>query len=231
MQLNGRAIHIESGLKTSLRAMNLQMAILDVVNNNAIGFDKIGYQRKEPVVSSFAEYVGAYALSKTTNDTVGRIAASQNPLDFALQNKGYFQVQTKDGIELTRDGRFKVSKDKELVTLRDEKVLSYSGSPIKLPFMPDEMKDVKVDRSGKISLYNQQTGKVEYVDTIAVVSSNNVSVSNPIVMQGYNEFSNVSLQDEFMRMMPIPKNFDANRQMFLIHSNNLSKVISEIGKV
>ena len=117
------------------------------------------------------------------------------------------------------------------MTLRDEKVLSYSGSPIKLPFMPDEMKDVKVDRSGKISLYNQQTGKVEYVDTIAVVSSNNVSVSNPIVMQGYNEFSNVSLQDEFMRMMPIPKNFDANRQMFLIHSNNLSKVISEIGKV
>ena len=62
-----------------------------------------------------------------------------------------------------------------------------------------------------------------------VVDANGMAVMNPDIKQGYNEFSNVSLQEEFINMMPVIKNFDANRQLFMIQNQNLQKVISQLG--
>ena len=53
---------------------------------------------------------------------------------------------------------------------------------------------------------------------------------NPEIKQGYNEYSNVSLQNEFIGMMPIIRNFEANRQIFMIQNQNLQKVISQLGQ-
>ena len=51
---------------------------------------------------------------------------------------------------------------------------------------------------------------------------------DPNVKQGYNEYSNVALQEEFIKMMPIMKNFDANRQMFMLQNSVLGKAISQL---
>ena len=230
MVLKGKVNNIEDGMVSSLRAMHVATARFNMHNDNVSGFDKIGYQRQEAVISSFTEFLGIKGLAQTTNDEVGRIAVSDNPLDVAITEKGYFQHLTNEGIKLSRDGRFQINKNGDLLTLSNDKVLSTAGSPIKLPFLPEDIKDIKIDNNGKISMYNKTTNEMEYVDTISVVSSNNVAVVNPQLKQGYKEFSNVSLQEEFINIFPISKNFDANRQMFIIQSNNLSKVISEIGK-
>ena len=66
------------------------------------------------------------------------------------------------------------------------------------------------------------------VGQIGVVDTNGILVMDPNVKQGYNEFSNVSLQQEFISMMPIMKNFDANRQMFMLQNANLGKAISQL---
>ena len=66
------------------------------------------------------------------------------------------------------------------------------------------------------------------VGQIGVVDTNGILVMDPNVKQGYNEFSNVSLQQEFITMMPIMKNFDANRQMFMLQNANLGKAISQL---
>ena len=52
----------------------------------------------------------------------------------------------------------------------------------------------------------------------------------PNIKQGYNEYSNVSLQEEFIKMMPIMKNFDANRQMFMLQNSVMGKAISQLGQ-
>ena len=44
-----------NGLAQSINAMQLDMNIMGIFGENVVGFDKIGYQRKEAVVSSFAE--------------------------------------------------------------------------------------------------------------------------------------------------------------------------------
>ena len=67
------------------------------------------------------------------------------------------------------------------------------------------------------------------VATIGVVDANGLLVMEPKVKQGYNEYSNVSLQNEFIGMMPIIRNFEANRQVFMIQNQNLQKVINQLG--
>ena len=230
MRLNGGINYYNNGLTTSIRAMHMQSVLLEMRNENVGGFDKIGYQRKEPIVSSFCEYLGVNGLSETIDDKVGRIGISGNPLDFAIANKGYFQVQTPNGVKLTRDGRFKIAKDGSLMTLEDFQVLSDAGVPIKLPSIPQDLKYIKVDREGKINLFDEKTQKISLVGRIGVVDTNGIIVTEPNIKQGYNEYSNVSLQEEFIKMMPIMKNFDANRQMFMLQNSVLGKAISQLGQ-
>lgn len=229
MIINGGIRYCEKGLTTSLRAMHVQSELIGMYNENVTGFDKIGYQRKDPVVSSFTEYIGVHGLSQTVDDKVGRIAMSDNPLDLALAKQGYFQTQSTDGIKLTRDGRFKIDKEGNLLTLDDANVLSSAGVPIKLHVVPEKIEDIKVNSKGLVSVFNKNTNKLENVAFLGIVDSNGVVVMDPQVKQGYNEYSNVSLQNEFISMMPVIRNFEANRQIFMIQNQNLQKVISQLG--
>ena len=229
MKINVGIRYCEKGLTASLRAMHVQSELIGMYNENVTGFDKIGYQRKDPVVSSFTEFIGVHGLSQTVDDKVGRITMSDNPLDIALANKGYFQTQGENGVKLTRDGRFKLDKSGNLLTLQDEQVLSAAGTPIQLPLVPEKIEDVKVDAKGMVSVLNRQTHKFELAGRLGVVDANGLVVTDPQVKQGYNEYSNVSLQDEFISMMPVIRNFEANRQIFMIQNQNLQKVISQLG--
>ena len=66
--------------------------------------------------------------------------------------------------------------------------------------------------------------------TLGIVDSHGMLVEEPVIKQGYCEFSNVAMANEFMEMMPIIRNFEANRQMFLIQNQNLQKLISQLGQ-
>ena len=229
MQINSGIRYNDNGLTTSIRAMHLDSVLIGISNENVGGFDKVGYQRKGAVVSSFAEFLGANAVSTTKDDRVGRINISGNPLDIALANKGYFQIETKNGVKMTRDGRFKLDKDGNLLNLDDGKVLSDAGVPIKLPFLPKDVKEIKIDNKGRVSIFNEKERKLNYVATLGVVDSNGMAVMRPDVKQGYNEYSNVSLQNEFLAVMPTVRAFEANRQIFIMQNTNLQKAISQLG--
>ena len=229
MQINGGVRFCEQGMRASIRAMHVQSEVLGVINENVAGFDKVGFQRREPVVSSFTEYIGIHGLSKTIDDQPGRIMASRNPLDISMANKGYFQVQTPEGVRLTRDGRFKLDKDGYLLDLEDNHVLSDAGMPIKLPVVPGNASEVVVNTKGKVSVYDKNSNELLEAGYLGIVDSNGLAVLNPDVKQGYNEHSNVSLQNEFLAVKPVVRNFEANRQIFMIENTNLQKVIQQLG--
>lgn len=229
MKLTTGVRYIDNGLKTSLRAMQVQTALINVSNENITGFDKVGYQRKEPIISAFTEYLGTDGISTTVDDKIGRLVNTKNPLDLALATKGYFQINSAAGTTLTRDGRFKLDKNGNLLTLNDSKVLADNGSPIKLSIIPEDLSQIEINSKGGLSVFNKATNKLEHVANIGVVDSNGILMMNPDVKQGYNEYSNVALQDEFLGMMAPLRDFDANRQIFMIESSNLSKTISQLG--
>ena len=229
MKINGGIEYFQNGMRVPLRAMQVQTELMSIHNENITGFDKIGYQRQEAVVSSFTEYLGVQGISKSTDDKIGRIMMTQNPLDLAIANKGYFQIETDAGVKLTRDGRFKIDKEGNLLTLEDYRVLSDAGMPIKLHIVPDDLEKINVDDSGMVSVFNEKTRKLEAVARVGVVDARGTMVEEPHVKQGYNEYSNVALQNEFIEMMPIIRNFEANRQLFMIQNQNLQKVINQLG--
>ena len=229
MQINGGVRFCEQGMKASIRAMHVQSEVLGMINENVAGFDKVGFQRREPVVSSFTEYIGIHGLSQTIDDQPGRIMVSKNPLDISMANKGYFQVQTPEGVRLTRDGRFKLDKVGNLLDLEDNPVLSDAGMPITLPVVPDNPAEVVVNSKGKVSVYNKANGGLIDAGYLGIVDSNGMAVLNPEVKQGYNEHSNVILQNEFLSIKPVVRNFEANRQIFMMENSNLQKVISQLG--
>lgn len=227
--INGGVHFTERGIIQNIRAMRMQTALMAITNENVVGFDKIGYQRKIPVVSSFAEFIGEDAISTTTDDTIGRLGLTENPLDVALAEKGYFQVLTNEGVKLTRDGRFKMNKNGEILSLDGDKILTNMGTPLVLPFVPEKLEDISIDLNGVVRVLNNKTRKFETAGTLSVVSQDGVAVLSPNVRQGYNEYSNVSLQTEFMQAMMYPRTFEANRQLYQIQNSNLQRVISSLG--
>ena len=230
MRIKGGVQLNESSLKTAIKAMQVQTALMANISENVTGFDKVGYQRKESVVSSFTEYLGVDGLSTVVDDTVGRLTTTDNALDLAIATKGYFQVQTPDGIKITRDGRFKIDVNGNFLDLENNKVLSNTGVPIKFSKIPEKPSDVIVNTRGAISLFDRKTKKMTKIGTLGVVDQNGVGIVNPQIQQGYTEASNVALQNEFMSLMPIKRNFEANRQMFLIGNSTLQKAISQLGQ-
>ncbi len=227
--LNGGVHFTERGIVQNIRAMRMQNILMSITNDNVTGFDKIGYQRKIPVVSSFAEFIGEDAISTTTDDTVGRLGFTDNPLDFALAEKGYFQILTNEGIQLTRDGRFKMDKNGEILALNGSKVLDNMGNPLILPFVPEDLNEIAVDLNGVVKVLNKKTRKFETAGTLGIVTQDGAAVLSPNVRQRYSEYSNVNLQTEFMEAMLYPKNFEANRQLFMMQNTNLQRVISSLG--
>lgn len=227
--INGGINYTERGIVHNIRAMRMQTVLMGITNDNVVGFDKIGYQRKVPVVSSFAEYMGEHAISTTTDDSVGRLGLTGNPLDIALAEKGYFQILSEDGIKLTRDGRFKMTKDGEILTLDGSKVLTDMGTPLVLPFTPENLQDITVDLNGVVRVLNKKTRNLETAGTLSVVTQDGVAVVAPNVRQGYNEYSNVNLQSEFMQAMMYPKTFNANKTLYQMQNQTLQRVIQSLG--
>ena len=53
--INGGVHFTERGIIQNIRAMRMQTAIIAITNENVVGIDKIGYQRKITVVSVFSK--------------------------------------------------------------------------------------------------------------------------------------------------------------------------------
>lgn len=229
MTLYGGIQFKDTGIAANLRTMHLDSEIMGIINDNVNGFDKIGYQRKEAVISSFSSIIGVHGLSISKDDAVGRLDYSQNPLDIALSNKGYFQVEGAEGVKAVRDGRFKLDVNGNLLTLDNAKVLSNSGMPIVFPFSPRKLEDIKINKNGDIKVFNEKTNKMEYVATLAVVTDKGRAVMEPGVVQGFNEASNINFNSEVMELVGLRRNFEANRKLFIMQNSNLRKAIQELG--
>ena len=230
MKIYGGVYYNEDGLSTSIRGMNAQSKLFGIINDNVIGYNKTGYQNKEAVVSSFAEVIGSNAISEVRNNEAGRMAKTDKALDFAITEQGYFQYLTPQGVKVTRDGRFQMDKDGYLATLEGNKVLSNSGEAVKFKKMPEALEDIKLMSNGDLMVLNRQTKELELASTLGIVSDKGALIRKPNVKQGFVEASNVSLQAEFMKIIPIRRSFSANKQLFMIQNNMLSQTIQQLSR-
>jgi flagellar basal-body rod protein FlgG len=93
----------------------------------------------------------------------GALRTTGKPLDFALEGKGFFVLETDRGPAYTRDGRFHRTADGVLRTGNGNVVMGENG-PLKLP--PDLRGDtpVKVEQDGTVWAAGKRIGRLQLAD-------------------------------------------------------------------
>ncbi|RKY05243.1 flagellar basal-body rod protein FlgF [Candidatus Poribacteria bacterium] len=219
------------GLYKAAQGMLYRQRKLDVIANNLANASSTGYKRS--MVGFNAAYPTNFApaprlilaslplrnadhmpelmiMRYGVDFSQGPIRETGNPLDFAINGRGFFVIQTPNGVRYTRDGRFALNANGELVTLNGDKVLGQNG-PITIP----KGGSIHVDKSGRIYV----DGK--YVDTLLIVdlplsslakegkvrfAAVGTTTPQPIpanaeVLQGFLEDSNVDIVREMVEMI------------------------------
>jgi flagellar basal-body rod protein FlgF len=127
-----------------LVGLSRQMALsreLDIVANNIANIDTTGYKADNAAFSQFLtsgasdnEFSGSDRRISFVQDraswidlSAGPIERTGNPLDVAIDGKGYLVVQTPRGQRYTRNGAFTVSATGQLVTSEGDAVLGTNG--------------------------------------------------------------------------------------------------------
>lgn len=231
MTLSGRVTYHNDPMHIAVQGMTTQIHLLKIHTDNIAFADIPGYQKKAPVITSFTQFMGKRGISKATNTEIGRIHKTDRPLDLALASKGYFQVKLQDGqVKLTRDGRFRLDEKGNLLSIIGEPVLSKQGVPIRLAHVPADLKEIKIHPDGWIEALNPETGKIEKMAQVGVASEDGTFADEVHIRQGFSESSNVFLHEEYVGIVPAKRNFQANRQVFLIQNQLLSKLIQDLGR-
>jgi flagellar basal body rod protein FlgG len=222
------------GMFVAARSMAGYLHAVNIHSDN-IAFSGIpGYQAKKPVMRRFIEHLGPLAVDSATNEEIGRLRRTGAPNDLALVSEGYFQVMDPNtgDVQTTRDGRIRIGADGQLLTIDGKKAfLDTSGAPLTLPRQPTDLaKQFKVTEDGSVLYYNPYGGDMIPVGRFSVVSAQGDPAKEVKVSQGFSEDSNVMLAQEFAGLLPKRREFEANRQAFILQSDSLAKMIQELGR-
>jgi flagellar basal body rod protein FlgG len=134
-------------------------------------------------------------------------------------------VSSDLGISLTRDGRFQLTPDGQLVTARGEAVLNPSGSPIYVPGNADEL---MIDEFGGISDafgFIDQIGlyDVENLDDMAPLGPGRFSAQgarpaeDASIQQSMLEGANVDPVEGMTDLITLQRHFDAMQRLIQTH--------------
>ncbi len=155
---------------TACTGMITQQDGMDVTANNIANANTVGYKSLRP---SFADCIytqyretepewdtghGVYMNKTDFTFDISGFTNTDQPLDYALPNDGFFLVRDYNGVEyLTRDGNFHITNvgdHWELVNANGDFVLDYEGSHITVPFK------TQVDNDG----VEQVTDTINYAE-------------------------------------------------------------------
>jgi flagellar basal-body rod protein FlgF len=250
---------------TLLIGLSRQMTLhreMEVVANNIANLNTTGFKADN---AAFEEYLmpGAradqFALPdrrmsfvqdrQTWHDmSQGSIQMTGNPLDVAVDGRGFFVVQTPRGERYTRNGSFQINANGQLVTNEGNAVLG-EGGPITLQATD---KDVMVSPEGTITVREGANtasdairGKLRVVtfapnqplrkDTSSTFAAEQgvapQPVTTPRVVQGALEKSNVQSVVEMTRMIEVTRNYTTVANLFQSENDMRRNAIDKLAEV
>ncbi|KTC68297.1 hypothetical protein Lbir_2899 [Legionella birminghamensis] len=232
-----------SAIKTTQIALLQDQYRLQMLSQNVSNLQTTGYKRQ--IIGS----QGLPALDFPDFDTVvqqmasvsdfqqGTVAPSRQRSELAIGGKGFFQIQTTEGIYYTRRGDFHISQDGELVTENGGKLLGRNG-PIRI-----DDKDFSINTRGEVFADKQPIDQIGLVDFTQPESlqyqgeglyyskeSPQPAPEETTILQFSLEQSNVKSVDEMTEMLKISRHFEAVQRIMKTSNNLLSTAISQLGE-
>ena len=241
---------------TLLVALSRQMSLerqIDIVANNVANINTTGFKANK---SLFEEYLntGARENNFAAGDrrvsfvqdrasyhdlSQGPFEKTSNPLDVAIDGKGFIAIQTPAGERYTRDGSFQINPQGQLVTTGGNIVLGANGP---ITFQPTDL-DIAISSDGTITVregiatqFDSIRGRlkaVKFDDPQKLVKEGANLYSAPAgnaaqpdlatrFNQGFVEKSNVSAVSEMSRMMEVMRSYQQVASM-MQQQNDLRK--------
>jgi flagellar basal-body rod protein FlgG len=232
------------GIYTVARSLEHHTKNIDAIANNLANINTTGYKREVP----FSEYIdefGNIQIKKITSQIQGETILTSNPLDVAIHGSGFFAVRTENGsVELTRDGRFKLSTDGFLVDANDRNVLGRNG-PINMDetlFQKDS--GIVITNLGEIKIGNVTIDtllilKVDSPENLErgsgstfILPDDNytMALENEYkISQGYLEESNTNPILEMESMIQMNKSYETSQKIIAALDQSLD-MANQIGK-
>lgn len=198
--------------------------------------DRLVYNTPKGVIGTISGGIKFHRIA--TDYEQGDLENTENMLDFALTDKGYFAVETPFGEKFARSGRFEINGELELVTAEGYKVLGIDG-PIKLT-----SRDITVNKYGEIAIDGLVVDKfkivnpsnvermVKYGGTLfSFVGEMNEQPYEGEIVQGFTEGSNVNTLKEMIQIMEVYRNYESAQRVVRTYDETLDKVVNEVGRV
>lgn len=217
-----------SGYVTLTRQSGL-MREMEIIAHNMANAATTGFRQQGIVFSEYIEAVDqgdslsmAAARVKSTSMSQGILTQTGNPLDLAIEGNGFFQLETQNGIRLTRAGAFNVNSVGDIVTAEGHRVLDIGGAPINVP--PGEA-DVTVAADGTVSLGEQLLGQLGVVEPEAGADLKReagvlfqtdaalIPAANGLVLQGHLEGSNVDAISQLTRLIEVQRAYEMGQKL------------------
>jgi flagellar basal-body rod protein FlgF len=242
------------------RQMTLERQ-MDVVANNVANVNTSGFKADR---SLFEEYLqsGAHEDNFASSDrrvsfvqdrgtfhdfAAGNTEQSKNPLDVAIDGRGFLVVQTPAGERYTRDGGLQINNQGQLVTVSGNPVLGASGPIV---FQPTDH-DISIAADGNITVQegiahtDSVRGKlrmVSFADAQKLLkegsnlySAGTGAAAQPDttsrVRQGFIEKSNVNSVTEMSRMIEITRAYTSISTLLQTQSDLHKSAIEKLADV
>lgn len=200
--------------------------------------DKLVFQPAPHVIGTMN---AGFRLEKLETDfSQGELQSTGNQLDFAIQGKGFFTVETPEGTRYTRDGSFKINSENALVTAEGYSVIGTEG-PIVI-----EGTVVAVNESGELLVDGELVNKLK----IAAFENNRdlrkigeglfkfeetlepeeIDFQGALI-QGHLENANVDPVKEMVEMMTLFRGYESSQRMVRAYDESIGKAVNDVGRV
>lgn len=240
-------------LQQSMQAMELLSRAQEVVANNLANINTPGYKADKLFYHAFTEMVNGKPVEETqAYQTVdmdqGRLESTGNPYDFAIQGKGFFQVEQNGQLLLTRNGRFHVDSSGYLRDEHNGYVMGDSGA-IQIPSLSqtgsgnngDNKPEVAKD--GTIRMNDEIIGKLSLVQVTDTSQLQRMAGTyfkpeskgliepdtSSQVNQGYYEQGNVNVLSEMVSMTKNFQLFESQQRAIRATDQSLSETTTKLG--
>lgn len=232
------------GIHQSARNMTIKMRNMEIVSQNLANISTTGYKRELP----FSELVNRFddnRVKQVTDFSQGSAVQTGNPLDAAIDGNGFFVVESENGLELTRNGSFRIADDGTLVTVSGAALVGEAGNINLNEIMVEKPTDFNLKENGEIYLGNEYIGKLKIarlLDQNSLMRSESGHFYKPggnyeyaqegeySIQQGYLEDSNVNPILEMQHMITLNKDYEASQRLIREYDSTMSRS-NEVGRV
>ncbi len=205
----------------------------ELISNHLANADTTGFKGD---ILTFDQMMDAHI---NVDLTQGDIKSTGNALDLALTDKGFFKIQTPQGIKYTRNGNFMLNAVGNLVNQTGDLVLG-DGGPINI-----DGTDVVVHENGDITVDGEIAGNLDIVffndPTLLEKDANSnfkysggeageIPPINLSVKQGALENANVQTVKEMTKMIESHRTYETLQKLMHTFDEIDSKSINDVGR-